>query len=84
MVIALDIIFFQMFFIDHNKRLTTFLDPRLPTDVPPINTDFLHSNLFTGRNRGVRVVDDSPRNHSSVSFTITYMYIYSQFLNDSS
>ncbi|VDI22521.1 E3 ubiquitin-protein ligase HECW2 [Mytilus galloprovincialis] len=57
----------KMFFIDHNKRLTTFLDPRLPTDVPPINTDFLHSNLFTGRNRGVRVVDDSPRNHSSGS-----------------
>lgn len=56
---------FQMFFIDHNKRLTTFLDPRLPTDVPPINTDFLHTSLF--RTRGARVVEDSPRNHSSVS-----------------
>jgi hypothetical protein len=57
-----------MFFIDHNKRLTTFLDPRLPTDVPPINTDFLHTSLF--RTRGARVVEDSPRNPSSVSTLI--------------
>lgn len=48
-----------MFFIDHNLKLTTFIDPRLPTDIPPINTDFLHTSLIF-RNRGRREGSDSP------------------------
>lgn len=77
----------QMFFIDHNKRLTTFLDPRLPTDVPPINTDFLHTSLFTGRNRGARNVDDSTRNLNSVSICICpklyvmFVWTFANFCN---
>ncbi|XP_033762658.1 E3 ubiquitin-protein ligase HECW2-like [Pecten maximus] len=47
------------FFIDHHRRLTTFIDPRLPTDVPPINPDFLHTSLF--RNRSRPTVDDQSR-----------------------
>ncbi|XP_060064691.1 E3 ubiquitin-protein ligase HECW2-like [Ylistrum balloti] len=47
------------FFIDHHRRLTTFIDPRLPTDVPPINPDFLHTSLF--RNRSRPTVDDPSR-----------------------
>ena len=31
---------FQAFFIDHVMRTTTFMDPRLPTDVPLIDPDF--------------------------------------------
>ncbi|XP_022308678.2 E3 ubiquitin-protein ligase HECW2-like isoform X3 [Crassostrea virginica] len=49
----------KMFFIDHNLKLTTFIDPRLPTDIPPINTDFLHTSLIF-RNRGRREGSDSP------------------------
>ncbi|XP_021373793.1 E3 ubiquitin-protein ligase HECW2-like isoform X2 [Mizuhopecten yessoensis] len=47
------------FFIDHHRRLTTFIDPRLPTDVPPINPDFLHTSLF--RNRSRPTVDEPSR-----------------------
>lgn len=39
------------FFIDHQLKCTTFIDPRLPTDVPPINPDFLHTSLLRVRNR---------------------------------
>ncbi|XP_062613683.1 E3 ubiquitin-protein ligase HECW2-like [Saccostrea cucullata] len=49
----------KTFFIDHNQKLTTFIDPRLPTDIPPINTDFLHTSLLF-RNRGRREGSDSP------------------------
>ncbi|XP_048753838.2 E3 ubiquitin-protein ligase HECW2-like isoform X3 [Ostrea edulis] len=49
----------KTFFIDHNLKLTTFIDPRLPTDIPPINTDFLHTSLLF-RNRGRREGSDSP------------------------
>ncbi|GFO08495.1 E3 ubiquitin-protein ligase hecw2 [Plakobranchus ocellatus] len=33
----------KAFFIDHFLRTTTFMDPRLPTDVPLINPDFLQT-----------------------------------------
>ncbi|XP_005106125.1 E3 ubiquitin-protein ligase HECW2 [Aplysia californica] len=33
----------KAFFIDHVMRTTTFMDPRLPTDVPLINPDFLQT-----------------------------------------
>ncbi|GFR91760.1 E3 ubiquitin-protein ligase HECW2, partial [Elysia marginata] len=33
----------KAFFIDHVLRTTTFMDPRLPTDVPLINPDFLQT-----------------------------------------
>ena len=46
------LIFFQPFFIDHSSRTTTFIDPRLPTELP--------SNLHTGvMATGVRPAPDS-------------------------
>ncbi|KAL4222136.1 E3 ubiquitin-protein ligase HW1 [Mactra antiquata] len=39
------------FFIDHHCKGTTFIDPRLPADVPPINPDFLHTSLLRVRHR---------------------------------
>ena len=29
-----DVLFFQVFFIDHTSRTTTFIDPRLPNELP--------------------------------------------------
>ena len=40
---------FQPFFIDHIMRATTFIDPRLPVEVPLINPDFLHTPVARGR-----------------------------------
>ncbi|XP_045168774.2 E3 ubiquitin-protein ligase HECW2-like isoform X2 [Mercenaria mercenaria] len=39
------------FFIDHHLKGTTFIDPRLPADVPPVNPDFLHTSLIRVRHR---------------------------------
>ncbi|XP_055959261.1 E3 ubiquitin-protein ligase HECW2 [Patella vulgata] len=44
----------KTFFIDHKMKITTFIDPRLPTDVPLINTDFLQTPLPRGPNRAPR------------------------------
>jgi len=30
---------------------TSFIDPRLPADVPPVNPDFVHTSLLRVRNR---------------------------------
>ena len=42
---------FQPFFIDHHMKGTSFIDPRLPADVPPVNPDFVHTSLLRVRNR---------------------------------
>ncbi|KAL8567848.1 hypothetical protein ACOMHN_058970 [Nucella lapillus] len=39
------------FFIDHVMRGTTFIDPRLPVEVPLINPDFLHTPVARGPGR---------------------------------
>lgn len=49
----------QAFFIDHVLRTTTFMDPRLPTDVPLINPDFLQNP--PPRTRTVRTEVDAVR-----------------------
>ncbi|BFZ01841.1 hypothetical protein BsWGS_04881 [Bradybaena similaris] len=48
----------KAFFIDHVLRTTTFMDPRLPTDVPLINPDFLQNP--PPRTRTVRTEVDAP------------------------
>jgi hypothetical protein len=45
----------QPFFIDHVMRATTFIDPRLPVEVPLINPDFLQTPLARGPGRGSRM-----------------------------
>ena len=57
---------FQPFFIDHHLRGTTFIDPRLPTDIPPINTDFLHTSLIRVRHRSGGQ-EHSPTRNDAVS-----------------
>ena len=42
---------FQPFFIDHHSRGTSFIDPRLPTDIPLWNPDFVHTSLLRVRHR---------------------------------
>lgn len=49
----------KTFFIDHSRRLTTFIDPRLPTDIPPINPDFFHTSLLSNRRQNI----EESRNH---------------------
>ncbi|XP_046367901.1 E3 ubiquitin-protein ligase HECW2-like isoform X1 [Haliotis rufescens] len=44
----------KAFFIDHAYRTTTFIDPRLPTDIPPINPDFLQTPIPRGPSRAAR------------------------------
>lgn len=44
----------QPFFIDHTMRATTFIDPRLPVEVPLINPDFLQTPVARGPGRGAR------------------------------
>ncbi|XP_041366585.1 E3 ubiquitin-protein ligase HECW2-like isoform X2 [Gigantopelta aegis] len=44
----------KAFFIDHALRTTTFVDPRLPTDVPLINPDFLQTPVPRGAGRSTR------------------------------
>ncbi|WAQ94078.1 HECW2-like protein [Mya arenaria] len=39
------------FFIDHHMKGTSFIDPRLPADVPPVNPDFVHTSLLRVRHR---------------------------------
>eukprot|EP00106_Octopus_bimaculoides_P007087 XP_014774529.1 PREDICTED: mediator of DNA damage checkpoint protein 1-like [Octopus bimaculoides] len=36
----------KAFFIDHVNRTTTFIDPRLPVDTPPVNPYFLHMSFL--------------------------------------
>ncbi|XP_076469581.1 E3 ubiquitin-protein ligase HECW2-like [Babylonia areolata] len=52
------------FFIDHVMRATTFIDPRLPVEVPLINPDFLHTPVARGPGRMARntepAVSDAP------------------------
>ncbi|CAG5134538.1 unnamed protein product [Candidula unifasciata] len=48
----------KAFFIDHVLRTTTFMDPRLPTDVPLINPDFLQNPA--PRTRAVRTELEAP------------------------
>lgn len=51
----------KAFFIDHVNRTTTFIDPRLPTDTPPVNPDFLHMSFL--RSEG----SHSGSSHSNVT-----------------
>ncbi|XP_070210809.1 E3 ubiquitin-protein ligase HECW2-like isoform X3 [Littorina saxatilis] len=48
------------FFIDHIMRATTFIDPRLPVEVPLINPDFLQTPVARGPNRVARAAADHP------------------------
>ncbi|KAK3108116.1 hypothetical protein FSP39_001521 [Pinctada imbricata] len=63
----------KTFFIDHNARLTTFIDPRLPADIPPINTDFLHTSLLF-RNRPRTGNSESPVRNSLTSCSLSTAY----------
>lgn len=42
----------KMFFIDHTTRSTTYIDPRLPLDVPEMNPNIISAPLIRRRGRG--------------------------------
>lgn len=41
LVTMCSLILFQLFFIDHSSKTTSFMDPRLPIDAPFINASKL-------------------------------------------
>ena len=53
----------QQFFIDHSSRTTTFVDPRLPVEVP----SNLHSGVMSLAGRGTEAAAVSEEDRSRVS-----------------
>lgn len=72
---------FQPFFIDHHLKGTTFIDPRLPADVPPINPDFLHTSLIRVRHRSGGQ-DNSPTRSEAVSYCAKTITLCSDNVNE--
>ena len=64
MTSSLDMSPFQIFFIDHTSKTTTFIDPRLPNDLPILPMDIAQPHLLAPNDPASPLLPPPPpRNH---------------------
>ena len=60
---------FQMFFIDHAAKTTSFIDPRLPNDLPPISIESAPPHLLLPNDPNATLLPPPPPKHHGASLT---------------
>ena len=60
---------FQMFFIDHAAKTTSFIDPRLPNDLPHISAESAPPHLLLPNDPNCTLLPPPPPKHHGASLT---------------